>query len=101
MKIDIITYIDEQRQDLTLMLSDYLNLVAKEVKHYPWRFKINIAEALHFTFKNLHDFTLPKGKIFVAQKSNQAVGTESIKKYALKLLKLNACTLNQNIKETE
>ena len=80
MEIDIITYKDELQQDLKSMLDDYLNLVAKEVRHDPWRFQINIAEALDFTFKNLHDFTPPKGKIFIAQKSNQTVGTASIKK---------------------
>ena len=33
MKIDIITYKDELQQDLKPMLGDYLNLVAREVKH--------------------------------------------------------------------
>ena len=37
MKIDIITYKDELEQDLKSMLGDYLKLVAKEVKHDPWR----------------------------------------------------------------
>ena len=45
MKIDIITYKDELQQDLKSMLGDYLNLVAREVKHDPWRFEVNIAEA--------------------------------------------------------
>ena len=80
MKIDVITYKDELQQDLKSMLGDYLNLVAIEVKHEPWRFEVNIAEALDFTFQNLSDFTPPKGKIFVAQKSKQTVGTVSIKK---------------------
>ncbi len=80
MKIDVITYKDELQQDLKSILGAYLNLVAKEVKHDPWRFEINIAEALDFTFKNLNDFTPPKGKIFIAQNSNQTVGTASIKK---------------------
>ncbi len=80
MKIEIITYKDELLQDLKSMLRDYLNLVANEVKHDPWKFEINIAEALDFTFQNLNDFTPPKGKIFIAQKSNQIVGTSSIKK---------------------
>ena len=80
MKIDVITYKDELQQDLKSMLRDYLNLVAEEVKHDPWRFEVNIAEALDFTFQNLSDFTPPKGKIFIAQNSNQTVGTASIKK---------------------
>ena len=101
MKIDIITYKDELEQDLKSMLGEYLKLVAKEVKHDPWRFEINVPEAIDFTFKNLNDFTPPKGKILIAQKSKQSVGTASIKKYALKLQKLNACTLKQNIKEME
>ena len=71
MKIDIITYNDGLQQDLKSMLRDYLNLVAEEVKHDPWRFEVNIAEALDFTFQNLSDFTPPKGKIFIAQNSNQ------------------------------
>ena len=33
MKIDVITYKDELRQDLKSILRDYLNLVAEEVKH--------------------------------------------------------------------
>ena len=99
MKIDIITYKGELEQDLKSMLGDYLKLVAKEVKHDPWRFEINVPEAIDFTFKNLNDFTPPKGKILIAQKSKKCVGTASIKKYALKLPKLNACMLNQNIKE--
>ena len=80
MKIDVITYKDELQQDLKSLLGDYLNLVAKEVKHDPWRFEVNIAEALDFTFKNLDDFIPPKGRIFIAQKLNQTVGTASIKK---------------------
>ena len=47
------------------MLRDYLNLVAEEVKHDPWRFKVNIAEALDFTFQNLSDFTPPKVKFLL------------------------------------
>ena len=80
MKIDIITYKDELEQDLKSMLGDYLKLVAKEVKHDPWRFEINVPEAIDFTFKNLNDFTPPKGKILIAQKSKKCVGTASIKK---------------------
>lgn len=101
MKINIITYKDELQQDLKSMLGDYLNLVTNEVKHDPWRFEINIAEALDFTFQNINDFKPPRGEIFIAQKSNQTVGTASIKRYDLRLLKLNACMLNQNIKEKE
>ena len=71
MKIDIITYKDELEQDLKSMLGDYLKLVAKEVKHDPWRFEINVPEAIDFTFKNLNDFTPPKGKILIAQKSKK------------------------------
>ena len=56
------------QQDLKSMLRDYLHLVAEEVKHDPWRFEVNIAEALDFTFQNLSDFTPPKGKIFIALK---------------------------------
>ena len=80
MKINVITYKDELEQDLKSMLRDYLNLVAEEVKHDPWSFEVNIAEALDFTFQNLSDFAPPKGKIFIAQNSNQTVGTASIKK---------------------
>ena len=57
MKIDVITYKDELQQDLKSLLGDYLNLVAKEVKYDPWRFEVNIAEALDFTFQNLNDFS--------------------------------------------
>ena len=80
MKIDIITYKDELEQDLKSMLGDYLKLVAKEVAHDPWRFEINVPEAIDFTFKNLNGFTPPKVKILIAQKSKQSVGTASIKK---------------------
>ena len=62
------------------MLGDYLNLVANEVKHDPWRFEINIAEALDFTFQNLNDFDHPKVKFYFPQKSNQIVCTALIKK---------------------
>ena len=61
------------------MLADYLSLVAKSVKHDPWNLEIDVEEAIDFTFKNLRDFTLPKGNIFIAQKANQSVGTASIK----------------------
>ena len=44
MKIDVITYKDELQQDLKSMLRDYLNLVAEEVKHDPWRFEVNITD---------------------------------------------------------
>ena len=82
MTIEIITYVDELQQDFKSLLADYLSLVAKEVKHDPWNLEINVEEAIDFTFKNLSDFTPPKGKIFIAQKANQSVGTASIKKYA-------------------
>ena len=45
MKIDVITYKDEQQQDLKSMLRDYLNLVAEEVKHDLWRFEVSIFKA--------------------------------------------------------
>ena len=61
MKIDVITYKDELQQDLKSMLRDYLNLVAEEVKHDPWRFEVNIAEALDD----------PKWREFIHQKSNE------------------------------
>ena len=66
MTIEIITYVDELWQDLKSLLADYLSLVAKEVKHDLWNLKIDFEKAIDFTFKNLSDFTPPKGKIFIA-----------------------------------
>ena len=80
MKIDIITYKGELEKDLKSMLGDYLKLVAKEVKHDPWRFEINVPEAIDFTFKNLNDFTPPKGKNFNCSKIKKMRGDSFHKK---------------------
>ena len=88
MTIEIMTYEDKFRGDLKLMLGDYLHLVAKEVKHEPWKFEINVLEAVDFTFKNLSDFVPPNGKIFIAKKSSECVGTASLKKIRPKIAEI-------------
>ena len=88
MTIEIMLYEDKFRGDLKLMLGDYLHLVAKEVKHEPWKFEINVLEAVDFTFKNLSDFVPPNGKIFIAKKSSECVGTASLKKIRPKIAEI-------------
>ena len=56
------------------MLVDYLSLVAKEVKHDPYNFEIDIEAAIDFKFKNLSDFIPPNGEILLRKKQTKAWG---------------------------
>ena len=48
MIIDIITYHDDILQDLKSMLTGYLSLVAKEVRHDLWNLNVDVEEAIDF-----------------------------------------------------
>ena len=79
MDFKIIPYNDSWRPDLEVMLRDYLTFVGNHIKSYPWNYTIDIEQELAFTFNNLQAFTPPKGRIFMAVISNNAIGTASVK----------------------